>query len=338
MTQVLCFGELLLRLSPQLNGEWISQNRMPVYIGGAELNVATALARWGVPVSYFTALPDHYLSREIIHSLREKKIGTNKISLSGSRIGTYYLPQGADLKNAGVIYDRMNSSFAELKPGDIHWDDFFSGISWFHFSAISPALSQQSASVCKAALVEASSRGITISVDLNFRSRLWQYGKKPIEIMPSLVEHCHVVMGNIWSADALLGIEVDHDIHDKKSKKAYLEHAARTSEKIMTIFPKVIGVANTFRFQEGEGIKYYAALDSADGQNVSDEFSTQKVIDQVGSGDTFMAGLIYGFFNHHQPKQIINFAAAAAFNKLFILGDATTSSVEEIKNASLKYA
>jgi len=199
----------------------------------------------------------------------KKKIGTSKIALCGSRIGTYYLPQGADLKNAGVIYDRANSSFAEMKAGDISWDDFFSGVSWFHFSAISPALSQQAADVCKVALREASSRGITISVDLNFRARLWQYGKKPLDIMPSLVEYCHVVMGNIWSAEPLLGIQVDPDIHNKKSKSAYLEHASRTSEKIMTIFPKINGVANTFRFQEGEGIRYYATLDSADGQNVS---------------------------------------------------------------------
>ena len=120
---VFCFGELLLRMSPSLNGEWIRDAQMPFYIGGAELNVATALANWGTPVKYCTALPDNYLSREILDELVQKKIDTSAIQFSGDRIGIYYLPQGADLKNAGVIYDRSHSSFAALSPGMINWTE-----------------------------------------------------------------------------------------------------------------------------------------------------------------------------------------------------------------------
>jgi len=338
MSNVLCFGELLLRLSPQLNGEWIRKNNMPVFVGGAELNVATALARWEVPVSYFTVLPDHYLSKEIIVSVSEKKIDTSKIRFSGNRIGTYYLPQGADLKNAGVIYDRAHSSFWELEPGQIDWEKILAGVSWFHFSAISPALNEKVALVCREGAKAASDKGIKVSIDLNYRSKLWQYGKQPPAIMNGLVQYCDIVMGNIWSADALLGISVDADIHDKKSKQAYLEHARRTAMQIMKSNPKTKAVANTFRFGEGKGIRYYASLDTQEGQFVSEEFVTDSIIDQVGSGDTFMAGLIYGNYKGHTLQQVIEFAAAAAFNKLFIKGDATTASVEEIRKGHMNYA
>ena len=174
---VMCFGEILLRMSPVLNREWIHNASMPVYIGGAELNVASALAKWNVPVKYCTAMPDNYLSHDTLEELRLKKIDTSAVYLSGTRIGAYYLPQGADLKNAGVIYDRAHSSFAALQPGMINWDEALKDCSWFHFSAISPALNENAALVCKEALKAATLKGLTISVDLNYRSKLWQYGQ-----------------------------------------------------------------------------------------------------------------------------------------------------------------
>ena len=226
--------------------------------------------------------------------------------------------------------------FLNYNPGQIDWDAVLNNVSWFHFSAISPALNQNVAAVCKEAVEVASKKRITISVDLNYRSKLWQYGKKPKEIMQALVEHCDVIMGNIWSADDLLGISTDADIHNKKSKPDYLEHAKKTAENIMRNFSACKSVANTFRFDDGDGISYYAALDTNGSQFVSQEFSTNKVVDKVGSGDCFMAGLIYGFYNKLASQEIIDFAAAAAFNKLFIRGDATTSTVEEIKKAHSK--
>jgi 2-dehydro-3-deoxygluconokinase len=330
MNKIFCFGELLLRLSPELGGKWLTQSVMPVYIGGAELNTATALAKWNVPVTYCTVLPGNYLSKEICEELDKRNINTSGIIFSGNRIGTYYLPQGSDLKNAGVIYDRAYSSFSELQPGQIDWDAMLADISWFHFSAITPALNQNVATVCKEAIEVASKKKLTISVDLNYRSKLWQYGKKPKEIMPPLVEYCDVVMGNIWSADELLGISTDADIHNKKSKADYLDHARRTAENLMRNFPACKSVANTFRFDDKDRTLYYAALDTNGRQFVSQEFSTNQTVDKVGSGDCFMAGLIYGFYNKLASQEIIDFSAAAAFNKLFIRGDATTSTVGEI--------
>lgn len=328
MSKILCFGELLLRLSPELNGEWIRQNQMPVFIGGAELNTATALAKWNVPVSYCTALPDHYLSKEIIQCISGKRIETDKIQLRGNRIGTYYLPQGVDLKNAGVIYDRAYSSFWELKPGQLNWDEILKDVSWFNFSAISPALNENVAAVCKEGVEAASKKGITVSVDLNYRAKLWQYGKQPKEIMPELVQYCDVIMGNVWAAEKMMGIQVEKELAD--NKESYLEQALKTSKKIINRFPKCRLVANTFRFDVGEGVKYFAVLFSEAQLFVSGEQQSNQIVDKVGSGDTFMAGLIYGNYQKHSPQEIIDFAAAAAFNKLFIKGDATTASVEEI--------
>ena len=230
MSKVLCLGELLLRLSPQLNQQWVREASMPVYVGGAELNAATALARWGVRVSYCTSLPDNYLSREIIASVQERNIETNTIILAGDRIGIYYLPQGLDLKNAGVIYDRANSSFASLKPGQIDWDEVLDDVSWLHFSAINPALNEQAAAVCKEALQKAVQKNIFTSVDLNYRAKLWQYGKAPAEVMPELVQYCDLVMGNIWAAEKMLGTAIELPLESKEA----LQKAAAAAKSIIS--------------------------------------------------------------------------------------------------------
>jgi 2-dehydro-3-deoxygluconokinase len=327
-----------LRMSPSLDGNWLHQASMTVYVGGAELNVATALATWNVPVKYCTALPNHYLSKEIIGYLGEKKIDHSAIYLSGNRIGVYYLPRGKDLKNAGVIYDRAHSSFSELTPGMIDWNKALEDVSWLHFSAISPALNENMVDLCKEALEKASEKKITISVDLNYRSKLWQYGKKPVQVMPELVKYCNVIMGNIWSAADLLGTPVDTNIHDKGSKTAYLEHARESALHIMKRFPVCNTVANTFRFDDDKGIRYYAALDTMSAQFVSKEFSTHLVVDKVGSGDCFMAGLIYGLYEKLGMQEIVNYAASSAFGKLMEHGDATNQDVETIKSRFMQYA
>lgn len=331
MSSVLCFGELLLRLSPQLGGQWIRQQSMPVFIGGAELNVATALARWNVPVAYCTALPDHYLSAEIIASVKERGIDTDKIIHGGQRIGTYYLPQGADLKGAGTIYDRAQSSFWNLKPGEIDWNKLLEGISWFHLSAISPALNESVAAVCLEGLQAAAEKGITTSIDLNYRSKLWQYGRQPVEIMPALVQHCQVVMGNIWAAHTMLGTAIDESIHENSSPEKYAAHAEATSLEIKKHFPTCQFVANTFRFDSGDDdIQYFTTL-HCDGQPYrSSIYSCHGVADRSGSGDCFMAGLIYGLRKALTAQEIVDFATAAAFGKLQEKGDATAQTVADI--------
>ena len=331
MSNVFCFGEILLRLSPELQGGWLQQNRMSAFIGGAELNVATALAKWNVPIMYCSAMPDNYLSQEIIADLQQKSIDTSAFHFSGNRLGIYYLPQGADLKHAGVIYDRAYSSFADLKPGIINWDEAFKNVSWFHFSAISPAVSEDAAAVCEEALKAASAKGITISVDLNYRSRLWQYGKRPVEVMPSLVKYCDVIMGNVWAANTLLGIDVEENIHDNSSKESYLHHSLKSSQQIQQKFSKCKTVANTFRFDHKDGIRYFTALYQNGTQCSSKEFYADTIVDKVGSGDCFMAGLIYGLYNKQSQQEIIDFATSAAYGKLFEKGDVTNQDVLTIR-------
>lgn len=333
MNKILCFGELLLRMSPALEGKWLKQATMPVYIGGAELNVAGALARWNLPVKYFSAVPDNYMSTEIARELVTRNIDISDMHISGKRIGIYFLPQGADLKHAGVIYDRANSSFGELKPGMINWGKLLDGVSWFHFSAISPGLNENIAMVCREGLEAAVQRNITISVDLNFRSLLWKYTRHPQEIMHGLVKHCDVVMGNIWAANSLLGIHVDENIHAKKSKADYLAHAEMTSKAIVEHFPKCRTVANTFRFShDSEDILYYSSLFHNRQNFNSYEFVAREIVDKVGSGDCFMAGLIYGLYNNQAPHDIINFATAAAVGKFFEKGDSTRQDIETIQS------
>lgn len=335
MNKVCCFGELLLRLSPKANGVWIKETSMPVFVGGAELNVATALANWGINASYFTALPENSLANDIKNYIADKGIDTSVIHTSGERIGTYYLPQGADLKNAGVIYDRAYSSFASLKVGQIDWKTVLKDVSWFHFSAISPALNQDAADVCLEVLEVASEMNITISVDLNYRSKLWKYGKKPTEIMPELAQYCDVIMGNLWAANTLLGIEIDPLLLtslEKQDAYDYPAHGKATSEAIQKVFPKCKFVANTYRFDHNKtGIEYYTTLFTEGNQYQSPVFFADSVVDKIGSGDCFMGGLIYGLSQQQEAQEVINFAAAAAYGKLQEYGDATQQKVEAVK-------
>jgi 2-dehydro-3-deoxygluconokinase len=329
---VLSFGELLLRICPDAEGEWLQQNSLPFYIGGAEANVATALAIWGTPSAYATALPENMLSRQLTAYLQRKGIDTSRIIYRGERMGLYFLPQGKDLKNAGVIYDRAHSSFSELTPGSVDWDKWLSGVRWLHFSAISPALNRQVATVCKELLQAASEKKITISVDLNFRAKLWQYGAAPTDIMPDLVQYCDVVMGNLWAAEKMLGVPVDTNIvHEASTKEDYLRHALLTSERIMERFPRAKFVANTFRFDRGHGgIHYYTSLFTDGRLYGSLEYFADKILDKVGSGDCYMAGLIHGLYRGRPLQETLEFATAAAFQKLFIASDATDQTAEEI--------
>jgi len=331
--KILSFGELLLRITPDAGGAWLSDNQLPVYVGGAELNVATALALWDLPSSYFTALPDNGLSAQIIKHLTDKKIDTSPVFYGDGRLGLYFLTSGQDLKHDALIYDRAGSAFANLKPGVIDWDKALQGVSWFHFSAICPAISQNVADVCLEVLQAASKKQITISLDLNYRSKLWKYGKNPVEVMPQLAKYCDLIMGNVWAAETMLGIPVEPNIHESGQKSIYLKEALNTSEHIMLQYPRCKAVANTFRFDASSEINYYTTLFTTGDFYSSQEYQSDKVVDKVGSGDCFMAGIIYGFYNQNSPAEILEFATAAAFAQLFIKSDATDKTVDDIKTA-----
>ena len=333
---VLCFGELLLRFVPDDAAEWLKNNMLDVYVGGAEMNVASALSKWKVPVSYCTAVPENFLSAQLIKKIKQQNIDTSGIIYNGDKLGSYYLLKGKDIQHAEVIYDRFHSSFSTLQPGIIDWDKTLNGIRWFHFSAIAPALSESAAAICEEALEACARKNIFVSVDLNYRPKLWQYKKHASEIMPKLVECCDLVMGNIWSVETMLNIKVQENIHDINTKENYLQQAKKTSEEIIKHFKKCKIVANTFRLDK-TNLEYYASVFTNNIFYTSSTYKTDKIIDRVGSGDCFMAGLIYGIYNHLPYQQVINFATGAAFQKLFIKGDSTDKSVEEVKTFIQRY-
>jgi 2-dehydro-3-deoxygluconokinase len=324
---VFCFGELMLRLSPELGGKWIHDQTITTHIGGAELNVATALANWRVPVKYCTALPENYLSKEICEELERKGIDTSSIRFSGNRIGVYYLPKGAELKSAGVIYDRAYSSFGELKVGMINWNDLLKDCSWFHFSAINAALNENVAAVCNEALEVASAKKMSISVDLNFRAKLWKYGKQPADVMPGLVKHCTLIMGNLWAVESLLGIGSPIKESKGKSKEELVEATRKSMLELPRQYPKAEAFAYTFRLDK----EYFGVLQHGPKMAVSKTFEIKNVVDKAGSGDCFMGGLIYGLNNDHTADEIINFAASAAVGKLAEEGDSTKQTIEQVK-------
>jgi len=337
MGKVLSFGELLLRICPDSSGDWLANNSFPVYVGGAEANVAAALALWEIPSAYMTSVPDNYIAKQLVGYLDELHIDTTAVRYEGDRIGLYFLDKGKDLKNAGVIYDRNYSSFSELKVDKIDWDTVFEGVTWFHFSAICPAINQSVADVCEEALIAASAKNIKISIDLNYRAKLWKYGKEPIDILPALVNYCDLVMGNVWAAEKMLGIPVPETLVEEHDKSAYLQQSQITSKAIMEQFPKCKHVANTFRFDQGNGIQYYTTLYTDNQLFISTEYSAETIVGKVGSGDCFMAGLIYGFYKGLAPQETVDFATSAAFAKLFTDTDFNTTNIEDIKKVVQAY-
>ena len=328
----LCFGELLLRLAFEADGLWLNKHAFTVYPAGAEANVACALAKWNIPVSYFTALPDNAIGWDLKNELTERGVDTSSIRMEGTRMGLYYLPTGKDIKKGGVIYDRAESSFAQLQKGVINWNEILQGHDWFHVSAISPALTAHTAELCVEALQAASKMGLTISIDLNFRAALWKYGQQPPAVMPRLVEHADIIMGNIWSAQSLLGIPLDEKKCQMAGRDEFVALSKSTAIEIQNRYSKCKTVAHTFRFDEGQGILYYATLYNQGKQLVSADYQSVRVVDKVGSGDCFMAGLIYGHFHGLDLQMTLDYATAAAFAKLGEHGDTINKTDAEIKS------
>ena len=331
IAKVFCFGEILLHYAPPMNSDFIERQHMPFYLGGAELNVASALAKWDMPVKYGTAMPSHFLTDTIIGHLSKKNIDTSAIQISGNRIGCFYLATGLDMKNAAVVYDRANSSFAEIKKGSIDWKEVLKDVHWFHFSAISASLTQNATDLCEEALIAATEMGIPISVDLNYRAKLWKYGKTPIEVMSQLVKYCTVLMGNLWAVEDMLGISSSIKSSIGCSDEQLALAANNSMLKLKEQFPLLNTVAYTFRLAE----TYFGLMFNKNNFYKSPTYKIIDVKNIVGTGDCFMAGLIYGIRHQHTPEEIINFAAAAAVGKLYELGDATEQSLEQIKKRML---
>jgi 2-dehydro-3-deoxygluconokinase len=319
---VLVFGELLLRFS-SADDEFINKNHtVSLFPGGSEANVAASLGQLNVPVSYLTCVPDNALAANALKTLSGLGVNTSKTVLQGSRMGLYFLLSANGLSSGQVVYDRKFSSFSGLKPGVIDWDEVMKGQTWFHWTALTPALNENMAGVCLEALTAAKRNGLKISVDLNYRNRLWDFGLEPLEVMPELIKYCDVIMGNIWAANKMLGTSIDDSLNRNTIAEDYRKHSEKTALEIFSLFPQCKHVANTFRFMDNPGHNlFYGTYHTPDGNYSSKIYETNEVTDRIGSGDAFMAGLIYGLIHLEKGTDIIETATGAGYRKLFVKGD-----------------
>lgn len=323
MKTVLSFGEILIRQQTVGHSFFEKGNNLcKLYPGGSEANVAVSLAQMGTRSAYYTALPDNAIAMEIQTTLANLNVDVSKVCIHGDRIGSYILLSANGLSKGEVIYDRKYSSFSQLKKTDIDFDRLFENVGWLHWTALTPALCIEMTSLIFELLQEADRRGITISVDLNYRNKLWQYGMDPLEVMPPLVEYCDVIMGNIWAANKMLGTKVDLSLNRETAKAIYNEAACQSATEIFQKFPKAKHVANTFRFMDSPSHNlFYGTYHSRMGNYIATTYETNAVIDRIGSGDAFMAGFIHALKNTNNPQEIIEIATAAGYHKLFVEGD-----------------
>ncbi|WP_257657426.1 sugar kinase [Parapedobacter lycopersici] len=319
---ILSFGELLLRLSSAGETFLGEGNGVTVFPGGSEANVAASLGQWGLRCSYMSRIPDNELSKQVIQVLHKLGVDTTPCLLEGDRLGLYFLLSANGLSKGEVVYDRKYSALSQLEPGMIDWDSVLEGYTWFHWSALTPALNTALAEVCKEALVAAQRKGLTVSVDLNYRNKLWNYGKQPIEVMPDLLQYCDVVMGNIWAANKMLGTAVLETLGRDTPADVYFEHAAQSAREIFDLIPRCKHVAYTFRFMDSPTHNLlYGTYHDRESNFISTIHETNEVVDRIGSGDAFMAGLIYALIAGKPGQEIVDTATSAGFKKLFVKGD-----------------
>jgi len=328
--KVACFGEIMLRLAPPENKRFIQTNRYDAIFGGGEANVAVSLSNFGIETYYISKIPTHQIGEACIQYLRKFGVNTNKIIRGGERIGIYFLETGSSVRPSKVIYDRAYSSISEADPKEFDWDVLLEGINWFHWTGITPAISQNLADICLEALKGAKKKGIMVSCDLNYRSLLWKYGKQPSEIMPELVKYCDIVIGNEEDADKVLGIK-NADI-DVTSGTLDAQKYKSVVEEMVKKYPNLKIVAITLRGSISASHNTWAAL-LYDGKEmyVSPQYDIFPIIDRIGGGDSFMAGLIYGLMTYKEDSQhVLNFAVAASSLKHTIYGDFNLVSTEEV--------
>lgn len=329
--KVLTFGEIMLRLATPGYLRFGQATEFEASYGGGEANVAVSLANYGIPAGFVTSLPKNDLGDAAIASLKSLDVETNLITRGGDRIGVYYLEAGAVSRGSKVIYDRAGSSFAKLKKGSIDWNKAFEGVTWFHWTGITPAVSEGAADACLEACEEASKRGITVSTDLNFRNKLWKWGKTAGEVMEKLVAHCDVILGNEEDADMVFGIKPEGvDV-----KSGHVEGAAYESvgKQLMTKFPKAKKVIITLRGSISASHNSWSGV-LWDGKKLFEAptYQITHIVDRVGGGDSFMGGLIYGLIAYPKDDQkALNFAVAASCLKHTIKGDFNRVTVDEVE-------
>ncbi|HCE53471.1 MAG TPA: 2-dehydro-3-deoxygluconokinase [Lutibacter sp.] len=333
MKKVVTFGEIMLRLSPSGFLRFSQANNFDVVYGGGESNVAVSLANYGIPVEFVTRLPKNDIGECAMMEMRKRGVGVDYIVYGGDRLGIYFLETGAVSRGSKVVYDRAHSSMADIQLGMVNWEDVFQGVEWFHWTGITPAISQSSADVCLEAVKVANKLGITISTDLNYRAKLWQYGGNREAIMTELTSYCDIILGNEEDAEMHFGIKpegisVQTQGHDVKAE-AFLSVCQQMMEK----FPKAKKVITTLRGSISASHNTWAGV-LYDGKTMlqSPQYQITDIVDRVGGGDSFMGGLIFGLLTYpYDDQNALDFAVAASCLKHTIKGDANLVTVDEVQ-------
>ena len=327
MCKVVPFGEIMLRLAPNGYYRFFQQDQMQATFGGGEANVAVSLANFGVDSKYVTKLPEHAIGQAAINELRSFGVDTSDIVRGGNRVGIYYLEKGASQRGSVCIYDRAHSSISEADIDDFDWNKIFKDANWFHFTGITPALGDNLVEICKKACSAAKNRGIKISCDLNYRGKLWTKDKAK-KVMSELAQYIDVCIANEEDAKDVFGIEAkDTDVYSGRlNKSGYIEVAKKLMKNYG--FEKV---AITLRTSISANDNMWAGM-LYDGKEAffSKEYSLH-IVDRVGGGDSFGAGLIYAILSNKDEQSIIDFAVAASALKHSIEGDFNRVSVEEVE-------
>lgn len=327
------FGEIMMRLSPPGFLRFGQARSFDVIYGGGEANVAVSLANFGVPIDYVTRLPNNDLGEACIQFLRQYGLGVEKIVRGGERLGIYFLEIGSEQRGSKVIYDRAGSAIATIERGMIDWREVFADADWFHWTGITPAISAGTADVCMEAVQVAKEMKLTVSCDLNYRAKLWKWGKQPREVMQELVSYCDIAIGNEEDADKVFGIKAP-DV-DVLAGKVEAEKYRYVCEELAKPFPNLKTIAITLRGSISASHNTWSATLWDHGEfYVGPTFDITHIVDRVGAGDAFAAGLIYGLRTYRDdPQAALNFAIAASCLKHSIFGDfnmVTVADVEKI--------
>ncbi len=333
MKKVVTFGEIMLRLSPPGFLRFSQTNSFDVVYGGGESNVAVSLANYGVSVDFVTRLPKNDIGECALMEMRKRGVGTDKIVYGGDRLGIYFLETGAVSRGSKVVYDRAHSAIAEIKKGMIDWDVVFDGVEWFHWTGITPAISQGAADVCLEAVKAAKEKGVTVSTDLNYRAKLWKYGVEPEGIMTELTSCCDIILGNEEDAEKHFGIKPEGLDITTQGEHVKAEAFLSVCQQMMKKFPDAKKVITTLRGSISASHNTWAGV-LYDGKTMfkSPEYQITHIVDRVGGGDSFMGGLIYGLLKYPEDDQnALNFAVAASCLKHTIAGDANLSTVDEVE-------
>lgn len=331
MKKVVTFGEIMLRLSTPRYERFIQANSFDVNYGGGEANVAVSLANYGIPVEFVSRIPKNEIGTAALSALRKYNVGTSHMLYGGERLGIYFLEAGAVARASKVVYDRAYASVNDIKPGMIDWKTIFKDTQWFHWTGITPALSQNLADTCLEAIKVANEMGVTVSTDLNFRKNLWKYGKKAGEVMPALVEGCDIILGNEEDAETVFGIKPEG--YDVTKGHAEAGEFKSVCEQLMKKFPRAKKVIVTLRGSISASHNSWSGV-LYDGKTLFEAptYQITHIVDRVGGGDSFMGGLVAGLINYpNDDQKALNFAVAASMLKHTIHGDFNLVTLDEVE-------